>query len=158
MEAGRINKNPNPWSIVPHLRGLVFQLVKKRPVFLQPECSLPPSQKPGICPYPEPDQSSPFVPWIYLRFILVLHCQLGLGLPSGIFPSGFPTKTRYASPLSHTCYMPCFLIIFYLSSVQYLVRVVSHEGLCFAISSPLSCRPTYYQRRFRYLPQYPTLQ
>ena len=33
MEAGRINKNPNPWSIVPHLRGLVFQLVKKRPVF-----------------------------------------------------------------------------------------------------------------------------
>jgi hypothetical protein len=30
---------------------------------------------------------------------------------SGIFPSGFPTKTRYVSPLSHTCYMPRFLCL-----------------------------------------------
>ena len=78
---------------------------------MQPKCSSPFSQQPDICPYPEPDQSSPFVPWIYLRFILLLYCHLGLGLPSGIFPSASPTKFRYAFPLSHKRYMPCFLIL-----------------------------------------------
>ena len=30
------------------------------------------------------------------RSILLLSTHLGLGLPSGLFPSGFPTKTLYA--------------------------------------------------------------
>ena len=33
------------------------------------------------------------------RSILILSTHLGLGLPSGLFPSGFPTKTLY-TPLS----------------------------------------------------------
>ena len=33
------------------------------------------------------------------RFILILSTHLHLGLPSGLFPSGFPTKTLY-TPLS----------------------------------------------------------
>ena len=38
-------------------------------------------------------------------FILSFH--LSLGLPSGLFPSGFPTKTLYAPLFSpHTRYMP----------------------------------------------------
>ena len=37
--------------------------------------------------------------------ILILYSYLRLGLPSGLFPSCFPTKTLYTS-LSHTCYMP----------------------------------------------------
>jgi hypothetical protein len=41
---------------------------------------------------------------------IILH--LTLGLPSGIFPSGFPTKTLYTlllSPIRATC--PAYLIL-----------------------------------------------
>ena len=59
------------------------------------------------CPYPEPDQSSPCphipLPW---RSILILSSHLQLGLPSGLFPSGFPHQNPvYTSliPISATC-------------------------------------------------------
>ena len=41
---------------------LVLQLVKKFPVFLEPEGSSPYSQVPATCPYPEPTPSSPHNP------------------------------------------------------------------------------------------------
>ena len=40
------------------------------------------------------------------RSILILSTHLCLGLPSGIFPSGFPTKTLYTPLLTHTRHMP----------------------------------------------------
>ena len=40
------------------------------------------------------------------RSILILSTHLHLGLPSGLFPSGFPTKTLYTPPLlTHTRHM-----------------------------------------------------
>ena len=52
-------------------------------------------------------QSMPSHPTSW-RFILILSSYLRLDLPSGLFPSGFPTKTLYKPFLSpHTCYMPC---------------------------------------------------
>jgi hypothetical protein len=42
------------------------------------------------------------------RSILILSSHLRSGLQSGLFPSGFHTKTLFAPLLSpHTCYMPC---------------------------------------------------
>jgi len=53
---------------------------------MEPESSLPQSQEPATCSYPEPDQSSPCPP---------SHCNIIFtstpGLPSGLFPS---TRSR----------------------------------------------------------------
>jgi hypothetical protein len=62
---------------------------------MEPEGSLPCSQEPSTGPYPEPDQSNPAHP-ISLRSILLLTTRLRLGLPSGLFPSGFPTYILHA--------------------------------------------------------------
>jgi hypothetical protein len=55
---------------------------------MEPEGSIPCSQEPSTGPYPEPDQSNPYHPNI-------VH-HLRLGLPSGLFPSDFPTNILYA--------------------------------------------------------------
>ena len=67
---------------------------------MEPVGSLPYSQASATCPYPGPTQSSPTYPhptsW---RSILILSTHLRLGLPSGLFPSGFSLCIlRDASP------------------------------------------------------------
>jgi len=62
--------------------------------------SSPHSQEPATCPYPEPDQSSPYPPIPLLEDQIILPSSLGLRLPSCLFPSGHATKTLYAPVLS----------------------------------------------------------
>jgi hypothetical protein len=44
----------------------VAQLLKKLPAFIEPEGSLPCLQEPATSPYPEPDESSPHPPFLFL--------------------------------------------------------------------------------------------
>jgi hypothetical protein len=60
---------------------------------MEPEGSLPCSQKSATGPYPESVQSSPHFHVLYMKLILSFHRRLVL--PSYLFLLGFPTKTMY---------------------------------------------------------------
>ena len=76
-----------------------------------------------------------------LRSVLISSTHLSLGLPSGLFPSGFPTKTLYTplfSPIRATC--PAHLIL-----LDFITRTILGEeyksfisSLCSLLQSPVT--------------------
>jgi len=92
--------------------------------------------------------------------VLEVHFNIILpskpGLPSGLFPSGFPTKNLYApllSPIRAT--YPANLILLYLIYQNYLFRSTEHQAPRYVVF----CTPCYLIRlKSRYLPQHPILK
>ena len=126
-----------PWCrvLLEKLTGL--QLVKKFPAyygtrrfitaftsFRQPSLSWA-SPIQSTCPQP--------TSW---RSILILSTHLRLGLPSRLFPSGFPTRTLYApSPPPYEQHAQPISFFSILSPAQYWVRSTDHLAPRYAVSS-----------------------
>jgi len=101
-----------PWSKVLPEKLTGFQLVKKFTAFYGTQMFITAFYK---CPPPAPILSQLDPVHISISHFLKIHLtcsHLRLGLPSGLFPSGFPNKTLYTpllSPIRATC--PAHLII-----------------------------------------------
>ena len=67
---------------------------------------------------------------------ILISTHLRLGLPSSLFPSGFPTKTLYTpSPRPYAPYAQTISFFSILSPSQNWVRNTNHSGPRYAISS-----------------------
>jgi hypothetical protein len=126
--------------------------------FMEPKSSLPCSQEPATGPYPEPDESDPHPKpdFLKIHFKTIIHFHAVL--PSGLFTSGFPTKTLCAFLTSHACYMPrpphapwfittitqtmeLLAMQFYVSSSHFITRRSrrTHKALqCYVYNQSLS--------------------
>jgi hypothetical protein len=107
---------------------------------MEPEGSLPCPQEPSNGPYPEPDRSTPYHPILsLLRSIMILSTHPRLGLPSGRFPSGFPTNILYGflfSPFRATCYAHV-IVLGFIILITYLAKIKSYETPHYAVLSNL---------------------
>ena len=131
-----------PWCrvLLEKLTGL--QLVKKFPAFYGTRRFITPltSVRHLSLSWASPMQSTYPHPTSW-RSILILSTHLRLGLPSGLFTSGFPTKNIYAplsSPIRTTC--PAHLIL-----LDFITRTILGEeyrsfssSLCNLLYSPVT--------------------
>jgi len=106
-----------PWSRVLLEQLFSFQLVKQFPAFYGAQRFITTfaSAHHLSLSWASSIQSIPLHS-TYWRLILMLSSHLCLGLPSGLIPSGCPTKTLYKpllSPICATC--PAHLILDYIT-------------------------------------------
>ena len=79
------------------------------------------------------------------RSILILSTHLRLGLPSGLFPSDFPTKTLYtslSSPIRATCPAHLILLDFITCTIlgeEYKSRICNTYGFLTAKIATRTC-------------------
>ena len=87
-----------------------------------------------------------------------LSSHLRLGLPTGLFPSGFPTKTLYAPPLSpiHNMPRPTYFFFICIIRVISIWWAVDNTKLLVTLYPPLPCYLV--PLRTKYLPHHTILR
>ena len=113
---------------------------------MEPEGSLPRSQVPATCPYPEPDQPTRSPPhhtcW---RSVLILSSHLRPRVPSGLLPSGFLAKILIApvpSPLYAKCSAHFILLDFLTRNVLGEEYRSGSSSLHSFLHSPVTLSPS----------------
>lgn len=101
-----------PWCWVILEKLMISDLVKNAQNFIEPQGSLPHSQKSASSPYLSQLQSLPSSRILKVHFNFNSH--LRQGLRSGLFPSGFYTKVLYEPALSPVIATCTAQLIFYL--------------------------------------------
>ena len=108
---------------------------------MEPEGSLPHSQVPATCPYPEPARSSPYLTSHFLKIHLNNILPSTPGSPKWSLSFRLPHQNPvHASSLPHTCYMPSHLIL-----LDFITRTILGEeygslssSLCSVLPSPVT--------------------
>jgi hypothetical protein len=106
---------------------------------MEPEGSLMSSQVRATCFYSNPDQSTPCPPPTSWRAILILSSYLRPCLPSGLFPSGLPTKTlctALPSPIRAT--FPAHLILDLFTQIIFGEEYRLCSSSCSFLHSPVT--------------------
>jgi len=108
-------------------------------------------------PYPELDQFGPCHTLNSWKSILILSSHLHLGLPSGLFLSGFRTKTLYA-PTLFLIRDTCSTHLILLGLITQIIYGEENRSLSSSLHSFLHShyhiplRPTYSQKPLVYIP------
>ena len=126
-----------PWCRVPLEKLTGLQLVKKFPAFhgTRRFITALTSVRHLSLSWASPIQSiyPHSTPW---RSVLILSIHIRLGLPSGLFPSGYPTKTLYTpSPHPYAPHAQPISFFSILSPAQYWVSSTNHLAPHYAVSS-----------------------
>ena len=101
-----------PRSTEPYLKSFIFQPIKKRPVFYATWMSITAFTTAWHLSLSWARSIQSICPTDLFKIHFSITLPSRLRSSKWNFSLRFPTKTRYASSLSHTCYMPCFLILF----------------------------------------------